>query len=66
MARPKKPQPRTYRPVSISITTDVWEHLRSLAKDDQGRDLAGGVSGVIRSIVLPHLARRAKREAARS
>lgn len=65
MARPKKSDESRVRKVSVSMAPEVWEQLRALARDDRGRELAGGVSGVIRSILLPHLARHDEREAAR-
>jgi hypothetical protein len=63
MVRPKKSDDDRVRKVSVSMTPEVWGQLRALAHDDRGRELAGGVSGVIRSILVPYLARLGRHQA---
>lgn len=37
--------------VSVSMTPEMLEWLKGQALDDQGRELKGGVSGVLRDVV---------------
>lgn len=61
MPRQKKPEGTKCRTLSISLAPEVCDRLRALARDDRGRELAGGVSGVVRSIITPYLARQTRR-----
>ncbi len=61
MRRPKRV--RRYQGFGISMPPDVYAQLLALATDEKGYELPGGVSAVVRSIVEPYLARRARRQA---
>jgi hypothetical protein len=59
------PRPETEKVVklSISLPYDMVERLRALARDDRGRDLRSGISGVLREFAQAELGRRARRQA---